>query len=120
MDAVPYEIRPEDVDEVLNAYDMSWPEEERNEARRHVMRHVTELDEMVRSVPEEETGNARSRDNRAGFLGDRAGDREGSRREMALAAIEDLLIRDRFIELASDESRVFPATTDQDTERDDA
>jgi hypothetical protein len=119
MEAVPYEIHEEDVDEVLNAYDPEWPEDDRREARQHVMRHVRDLDEIVRSAPEEETANAHSEAFRAGSIGDRPGDREFDRREMALAAIEDLLIRDRFIELDTDESRVFPVIGEPDSERDD-
>src|SRR5688572_28859198 len=119
MEAVPYEFHEDDVDQVLNAYDPDWPEDDRREARQHVMRHVQELDEIVRSAPEEETSNARGDAFRAGSIGDRPGDRESDRREMALAAIEDLLIRDRFIELDTGESRVFPVIGHQDSERDD-
>lgn len=121
MDPVPYEIREEDVDEVLDAYGGEWPEETRQEARRHVLRNVVEIDETVRSAPEGPSSDAeRGLTTHTGPESDRPGDRATGRRDMALAAIEDLLIRDGYIELDADESRVFPATGDADTERDDA
>lgn len=125
MDPVPYEIREEDVDEVLDAYEPTgggeWPEEARKEARRHVMKSVTDIDETVRSVPEGPTSEAeRGVTNHTGPESDRPGDRGEARRDMALAAIEDLLIRDGFLDLDEDESRVFPAAGGRDSERDDA
>lgn len=120
MEPVPYEIRADDVDEVLNAYEPTgggtFDEEARDDARRHVMRHVAELDEIVRATPEEPTGE---RPGHAGPVSEHPGDSAPDRREMALAAIEDLLIRDGYIELEPDESRVFPAVTTPDTERQD-
>lgn len=125
MDAVPYEIREEDVDEVLDAYEPTgggeWPEDAREEARRHVMQNILEIDETVRSAPEGPDSDAeRGLTQHTGPVGDRPGDRNPGRRDMALAAIEDLLIRDGFIDLDPDEARVFPATGDADSERDDA
>jgi hypothetical protein len=113
MDPVPYEIRPEDVDEVLGAYggqDGDWTEEDRAEARAHVMKHVLELNDTVRTAPEERRLQPRvdAEDaDRALPLTHGPGD-ASPRREMALAAIEDLLIRDGFLEAAEDEERVFP------------
>ncbi len=123
MEPVPYEIREEDVDEVLNAYEPmgggDWPEDTRREARRHVMRSVVDLDEIVRSVPEDDPTVTEGLPGPAGAIAEHPGDAAPARREMALAAIEDLLIRDGFIELDPDETRVFPATTTHDTERAD-
>jgi hypothetical protein len=113
MDPVPYEIRPDDVDEVLSAYEgqgSDWTEEDRAEARAHVMKHVLDLNDVVRTAPEERRLQPRMDAEDA----DRAlplthGPGEASpRREFALAAIEDLLIRDGFLEPAEDEERVFP------------
>lgn len=123
MDPVPYEVREEDVDEVLSAHEPTdggdWPEERRAEARAYVMRNITELDETVRSAAEDESGRVEGVPNRAGPLSDRPGDRAPARRDMALAAIEDMLIRDGFIELEEDETRAFPVTTEPDTEHND-
>ena len=114
MDPVPYEIREEDVDEVLSAYESvgggSFTESEREEARRHVMRHVLDIDEIVRAAPEDR--RVLPREVPAGI---RPGDESYPRRELALAAIEDLLIRDGFIDAAEDEARVFPIVFERDT-----
>jgi hypothetical protein len=115
MDPVPYEIREEDVDEVISAYETvgggDWTEEDRVEARQHVMRNVVELNDTVRTAPEER--RVRNRDLGDGVhpVGMRPGGESSARRDMALAAIEDLLIRDGFIDVADDEGRVFPVLT---------
>ena len=117
MDPVPYEIREEDVDEVLNAYESAGStldEERRREARAVVMRNVLSLDEMIGTAAED---GRLDTELRAGPLANRPGDASPERRDMALAAIEDLLIDEGFIEPAADESRVFPITTVRDTER---
>lgn len=123
MDAVPYEIRDEDVDEVLDAYEPTgggdWPEERRKEVRQHVMRNVLDIDETVRSASEDPSDALGAAGDRMGNIADRPGDRAPERRDMALAAIEDLLIRDGYIDLDADESRAFPATGEADDERDD-
>jgi hypothetical protein len=97
MDPVPYTIREADVDEVLAAYG-DLPPDSREAARTHVLRNVLDIDDVVRTTPEAQPEE---------------------RREAALAAIEDLLIRAGFIDLAADEPRVFPITVQRDTERDD-
>ncbi|MGH7505967.1 MAG: hypothetical protein ACRELX_09965 [Longimicrobiales bacterium] len=126
MEPVPYEIRVDDVDEVLNAYEPTgggrFSNDERREIRAHVMSHVTELDEVVRATPETEDVDDAGQGalpGRAGPTGERPGDQSSARRDMALGAIEDLLIRDGFLELFADESRTFPAGGPRDTERDD-
>jgi hypothetical protein len=123
MDPVPYEIREEDIDEVLSAYEPvgggAWPEEVRIGVREHVMLHLTELDEEIRTAPEEPFDAMVDDPYRAGSIRERPGDRAPDRRELALGAIEDLLIREGFIDLGRNEKRVFPATTEHDTERDD-
>jgi hypothetical protein len=115
MQPIPYEIREEDVDEVLSAYESvggnDWTEDRRVEARRHVMRHVIELNEMVQTAPEDRRVSARvdaEDEPRARPVTKGPGELPSARREMALAAIEDLLIRDGFIETTLDEERVFP------------
>lgn len=124
MEPVPYEISVEDVDEVLSAYEPvgggAWPEDVRIIVRQHVMLHLPDLDDEVRTTPEETLDELIEDPYRAGSISDRPGDREPDRREMALAAIEDLLISEGFIDLTVSEKRVFPATTVHDTERDDA
>lgn len=106
MDPVPYEIRREDVDEVLSAYESvggSWTAEDRKAAVDHVMRQVLDIDETVRTAPEERRLMPRG----AEPAGTRPGD-DSPRRDLALAAIEDVLIRDGFIDVSDDEERVFP------------
>ncbi|MGH7481331.1 MAG: hypothetical protein ACRELV_04195 [Longimicrobiales bacterium] len=121
MEPVPYEIREDDIDEVLNAYESAgggaWSDDERREARAHVMRNVIDVDETVRSAAEDESTRGVGIGERAGPISDHPGDRAPARRSMALAAIEDLLIRDGFIDLDEDEPRVFPVTGERDSER---
>jgi hypothetical protein len=122
MDPVPYTIQEDDVDEVLSAYEPvgggEWTEEARRTARAHVFRHVTDLDDMVRTAPENErvTQDLRARVHRTGSNSIQDAP---SRRELALAAIEDLLIRDGLIGISDREKRVFPAVTERDNEHDD-
>ena len=115
MDPVPYEIKEEDVDEVLGAYEPAgggeWPEERRREAREHVMRHVLELGETIATAPED---RRHAVERRASPVSERPGDAAPDRREMALAAIEDLLIRDGYIDADPDEPRTFPVITGRD------
>jgi hypothetical protein len=124
MAAVPYEIRDEDIDEVLDAYESvgggEWPEDARREVRAHVMKHVVDVNETVRSAAEDPSDSMADTPDRTGRIADRPGDRAPLRRDMALAAIEDLLLRDGYLELDEDESRTFPVTGEPDTERDDS
>lgn len=121
MEPVPYEIRDEDIDEVLDAYEPTgggdWPEDRRDEVRGHVMDHVLELGETIRSASEDPSDAQGAAGDRMGDVGDRPGERAPDRRDMALAAIEDLLIRDGYLDLDADEERVFPAVTGAETER---
>lgn len=114
MDPVPYEIREDDIDEVLNAYEPAgggdWPEERREEAHAHVMDNVLDLNETVGSASEDPSDALGAAGDRMGDVGDRPGERAPARRGMALAAIEDLLIRDGYLDVGEDEERVFPAT----------
>lgn len=126
MEPVPYQITEDDIDEVLNAYEPAgrgnFPEEQRADIRAHVMRHVQDLGDMIRGTPEEPLEGARGPGAtavRAGSIADRPGDQSSDRRDMALGAIEDLLIRDGFIALTADEARVFPPAAGTDTERAD-
>ncbi|MEX2285067.1 MAG: hypothetical protein WEE89_21455 [Gemmatimonadota bacterium] len=116
MEPVPYHIRTEDIDEVLSAYDA--PEDLRSSAREHVLRQVTEIDFIVRTSPENPEAPLAEL-YRAGQVGDQPGDQSYDRREVALAAIEDVLIRDGFIEISADESRIYPVMARPDSERDD-
>lgn len=119
MDPVPYEIREEDVDEVLGAYASAGElsEEDRAAAHDYVMRHLTDLNEIVRSAPEERRLHAREDPGEPRPVGMRPGDESPARRELALAAIEDLLIRDGLIAAADEESRVFPVVPDDEPRR---
>jgi len=96
MDPVPYTIREEDVEEVLTAYEA--PDDIRAAARDHVMKQVIDIDDIVRTTPERDRGD---------------------RQEVALAAIEDILIRDGFVDLAPNETRIYPVVDVRDTERED-
>jgi hypothetical protein len=114
MDPVPYDIQEEDIDEVLGAYESvggSWTADDRSAARNHVMRHVLDIDEAVRTTPEDR--RIMPRGDEAESAGGRPGE-NSPRREMALAAIEDVLIRDGFIDVSSTESRIFPVTGRRD------
>ena len=105
MDPVPYQIRREDVDEVLSAYEAvggSWTPDDRKAAVDHVMRQVLDIDETVRTAPEERRLMPRGSEEE----GSRPGD-DSPRRDLALAAIEDVLIRDGFIDVSEDEERVY-------------
>lgn len=106
MDPVPYRIRREDVDEVLSAYESvggSWTPEEREAAARHVLRHVLEIDETVRTAPEDRRLMPRDAEPAATKPGD-----DSPRRDLALAAIEDVLIRDGYIDVSDTEERLYP------------
>jgi hypothetical protein len=116
MDPVPYEIREEDVDEVLSAYasvGSDWTAEQRRDARALVMRNVIELNDTVRSAPAERRFRTRGDGDRAVEPGNAPGDESPARRELALAAIEDLLIREGFLDQSDDEDRVFPIVSDR-------
>ena len=117
MEPVPYRIREEDIDEVLTAYEA--PEDVRSAARAHVLRQLVDIDDVVRTGPE--TPDAPRR----GAFGDIVDERERLnnlspvRRELALASIEDELIRGGFVELNPGETRMYPFAEGHDTERDD-
>lgn len=114
MDPIPYEIKEEDVDEVLDAYEPAgggaWPEGRREEARAYVMKNVLDLDDTVRSASEDPSDALGGAGDRMGAEAERPGDRSPARRQAALAAIENLLIDDGYIDVDDDEDRVFPAT----------
>lgn len=83
-DPIPYRITDEDIDEVLAAY--SVPDDAREEALMDVRRRLLDIDEDVRTVPDD----------------------LAERREMALAEIEDILINDRIINAMPGEGRIYP------------
>jgi hypothetical protein len=83
-DPIPYRISEADVDEVLSAYDV--PENLRADAQQHVMRSLLDIDEVVRTAPENEI----------------------DRRDVALAEIEEILISDGYIEPEPGEPRIYP------------
>lgn len=114
MEPVPYEIREEDVDEVLSAWESTggrtFDDETRDRARAHVMKQVTDIDDVVRTTPETSVRNSTEDAPRAFSASAGPGETTPARRETALAAIEDILIRDGFIDAAAGEQRVFPVT----------
>ena len=122
MDPVPYTIQADDVDEVLSAYEPTdggaWTDDARLQAHAHVLRHVQELDEVVRTAPEDERVTL-DLQARAHTIGSNANEDVPTRRELALAAIEDLLLRDGLISISDREKRVFPVVTERDNEHDD-
>jgi hypothetical protein len=103
MEPVPYEIREEDVDEVLGAYGAS---DMREEAVRHVMQNARDIDEIVRTAPETSLNAAELHRDLVEPISTRAGEQSSARREMALAAIEDILIRDGILEAT--DARIYP------------
>lgn len=110
MDPVPYEIREDDVNEVLSAYEAtggSWTPEDRAAALDIVMRNVTDLNETIRTAPEDRRMMTRGTE-RAHPVSMRPGDESPERRDLALAAIEDVLIREGFLDISADEERIFP------------
>lgn len=113
MEPVPYEIRVDDVDEVLTAHETDWTDAERAEARSHVLRNVMELNEAVRSTPEDESGARHDLSARVQPEAGHPGDASPARRDMALAAIEDLLIRDGFIDIEGDDDRIYPMSPER-------
>jgi hypothetical protein len=119
MQPIPYEVREEDIDEVLSAYESvgggTFTEEERKDARRHVMRHVLDINEEVHTVPEDRRVASRvdaQDEPRQRPVTKGPGELPSSRRDMALAVIEDMLIRDGFIDAAPDEARIYPVIGD--------
>src|SRR5690606_1982483 len=70
----------------------SWTEQQRAEAREHVMRHVLEIDEAVRTAPEDRRVAPRPDPSVPGGTG--PAEPSPARREVAVAAVEGLLIRD--------------------------
>ncbi len=112
MEPIPYEIRPDDIDEVLTAYTPAagWSDEERASLHDHVMSHVAELAAIIRTAPEgrEERGLDTRTSAVAEPIGARPGDGSPARRELALAAIEDLLLDEGLVDARADEQRVFP------------
>src|SRR5262245_18893318 len=117
MEPVPYRIRAEDVDEVLTAY--GTPEDVRTEAREHVLRQLVDINQAVRTAPE--TPDASLHGESIDFVRNNTHLRDMSpdRREAALASIEDVLLRDGFVALGPNETRLFPVGMKRDTERDD-
>jgi len=115
MEPVSYEIRADDIEEVLTAYQV--PEEQRAQAREHVLKHVLDVDDIAKAAPEIGMERVRRDEWIDGPGLTQPGDQSPARRELALAAIEDLLIRDGFLDLGVDDKRVFPATTVRDNER---
>jgi hypothetical protein len=107
-DPVPYQIRTEDIDEVLTAYDV--PDDVRPEAREHVMRHVLDIDAIVRTAPETASDRPALHREIVGSENDQLSAETSDRRELALAAIEDLLIADGFVEPDVGEERIYPST----------
>ena len=117
MDPVPYRIRDEDVDEVLTAYEAS--DDLRSEARAYVFQRLVDVDEVVRTAPESLDAARRGATGDLPDSSQTLGDFSPDRRELALASIEDELIRGGFVELQPGESRLFPIVTRSDSERDD-
>jgi hypothetical protein len=117
MEPVPYRIRAEDVDEVLTAYEAS--DDVRVEARAYVLRQLVEIDDVVRTAPETPDAPRRGERGDPARSSDTLSDFSPDRRELALASIEDELLRAGFVELDPGEARLFPTTTRPDSERDD-
>jgi len=117
MEPVPYEIRADDIDEVLAAYEPAsgWTDEDRAAAHTHVMQHVNDLNEIIRTAPEGRDAYPLDRRTSAiaGPLSARPGDGSPARRELALAAIEELLVGEGFVDAGPDERRVFPVIPDE-------
>jgi hypothetical protein len=109
MEPVAYEVREEDVDEVLGAYGARA--DVRDRAVQHVMQHVRDIEDVVRTAPETTADAAHIQRNIVEPISTRAGDQSDARRELALGVIEDLLITDGFIDATSADARVFPVVS---------
>ncbi len=109
VEPVPYEIRESDVDEVLGAHGVSA---DRDAAFQHIMKHTRDIDEIVRTAPETPGDAASLHRDRGTLDGGRSDEPSHARREFALAAIEDVLIRDGFLD--ADAGRVFPVAERHD------
>lgn len=108
MEPRPYQITNEDIDEVISAHESvdhnDFSEQELAVMRAHIMDNILEVDEVSSTAPETDfvaTDQARIPSE------DDGKDPSFARKEAALAAIEDILIRDGYIVVDSDEERVF-------------
>jgi hypothetical protein len=111
-DPIPYHIRDVDIDEVLNTY--AAPDEVRAAAHQLVMQRVLDINELVRMAPETAHDQRLIHRDTLGSGNEHPGDQAPERRELALAAIEDILITAGFVEPDSPENRLYPIVRDRE------